>query len=316
MDSPGRGGSAMGVVEVEDAVGVVASQGEGVGERPGAAGDAALPPARPKAPGPKGDVGGGPARAPTSQDVDHPTHRVGAIKGGRGPSHDLDPLDVVGADGPEVEAPARFVDGHSVQQDLHVIRLASPQEDGSRGAERAVAGHRQPGHMPKRVGDILDPGSFQRLPVDDRDVGRHRPLGRRPPVRGDHEPLQRNRLLLGFEGDSRRYGRRCGREGGQEGGQEGHRGRNVRDASHAALLPRGRRGRRRRLKRRSLAPSPPRGGVLVGAEGARLLASRPSRSPSQDPSRSPSGMSNGRCSGLSPGPRHSGGAAPASHRLP
>ena len=315
------------VVEVEDAVGLVPPQGEGVGERAGPARERSLPAPRAVAPSLERNVPTGSAASPAREDLDDAAHRVGAVERGRRAPHDLDALHVVGGERGEVEGPARLVHAHAVDQDLHVVRLASPQKERGDGAERAAPRQRRARNLAQGVGHVFDAGPFQLGPVEDGRVGGRGPFGLRQPVGGDHQPLQVGRSLGGNGQDRASHGdgngakarsgrgsKRCGR-GGKTCGRAGNAGGSS-TAHVGSPLPRGRKRRCHRTRARfGRRPSPPRGGAEKGRRTGSSPGLRPPGSPSRACLQSPVAYSS-RSSPGKPGPHHSGGAAPDSHRLP
>ena len=195
LDTAGESGLLVAVVVFENAVGVLAAQGEGVGEGVGAAGEGALPAAGGEAACVKGQSTAGRAGAPPGEDLDDAADRVGSVQRRPRSPDDLDALDVVGGEGPEVEGAAGLVHGDAVDEHLDVVGLAAAQEDRGDRAEGAATDHCHARHAPERVGDVLDPGALQLHPLDDRRVGGHGPGRLGPPVRGDHESLQLDGLL-------------------------------------------------------------------------------------------------------------------------
>ena len=69
------------------------------------------------------------------EDLNYPAHRVGPIDDAARSTQHLDPLDIVSREIGPVEGAAGLVGGHAINEHLHIVALATPQEHGGDTSE-------------------------------------------------------------------------------------------------------------------------------------------------------------------------------------
>ena len=175
-------------------------------------------------PGHAGSAVGG---SPLGENLDDGADGVGAVEGGLGAADDLDALDLAGRDAVEVEVAAVVVDPHAVDEDVVVVGLAAPGEDGGEGALAARRLDVEAGHVAQDVGDRVAAEGLDVLGGEDRVRLGDRRGALRGARGGDDDGVPDGgdvEAEVGGRGAGRRHLGRGGHEAAETGGQAIGRG--------------------------------------------------------------------------------------------
>ena len=143
------------------------------------------------------------------EDLDHAGHRIRPVQHAAGSAHDLDPIHIVGRERCEIQAAARTIQRHAVQQDLRVIALAPAQKQRRLAAEASRLDHGRAGDAPQGLPDRADALRPQVFPAQHRDRSGHDVHRHGEPCSGDDDRLQGDGVL-DDEGENEQRGVHAG----------------------------------------------------------------------------------------------------------
>ena len=187
-------------VEGLDAVGAVTGAGQRVGEQVAATTHGAVGVVAAEATAAARQLHARTAGARSREELDDAGHRVGAIEHARWAAHDLDAIEVVGAERGEVECAAGVVHRHAVDEHLGELALAAANEQRGRAAVRAGLHDGHAGHLAQRVGHGGDAFTPQLLARDDRYRRGRSARRERRARRGDEHGRDARRVLRNLRG--------------------------------------------------------------------------------------------------------------------
>ena len=149
-------GLAIGAVECLDAVRRMARAGRRIREDTGRAAEGAIRIVAAKAASARGHITVHAPRPLRGKELNDACHGVRSIQHARRTTHDLDAIEVVGAERREIERATGIVHGDTVDEDLGELALAAPDEEGCDAAVGARLHDGEPGDLAQCVAHRRD----------------------------------------------------------------------------------------------------------------------------------------------------------------
>ena len=183
----GRDAVAPATIEFVGAIGAIVGSAGRPAQSPAAPARRPFRPQRPERTTADCGVIGHRATPLASEDLDHPRERVGTVEHARRTAHHLDPFHIVEGQRVEVERASRLVHRHPVDQHLHVVALAPPEEERGLAPERPAAHDRRAGHFTERIRERAHAARAERVALKDGHTATHHAGGKSHPFGGHHE---------------------------------------------------------------------------------------------------------------------------------